>query len=82
MSTQHVDRMVLFAVQYVTTDVFCVLQLAGTAVLAIGLWLRLDQKTKGLFEGPDSPYVFYTGEIFSVLEQANNHHILNKLWII
>uniref|UniRef100_A0A3Q0T1N7 Tetraspanin n=1 Tax=Amphilophus citrinellus TaxID=61819 RepID=A0A3Q0T1N7_AMPCI len=35
--------------------------LAGTAVLAIGLWLRLDQKTKGLFEGPESPYVFYTG---------------------
>ncbi|KAM4618883.1 CD9 molecule a isoform 2-T2 [Polymixia lowei] len=35
--------------------------LAGTAVLAIGLWLRFDPKTKGLFEGPDSPYVFYTG---------------------
>ncbi|KAL4005845.1 hypothetical protein ACER0C_005558 [Sarotherodon galilaeus] len=35
--------------------------LAGTAVLAIGLWLRLDQKTKGLFEEPDSSYVFYTG---------------------
>uniref|UniRef100_UPI0037E8A45E CD9 molecule a isoform X2 n=1 Tax=Semicossyphus pulcher TaxID=241346 RepID=UPI0037E8A45E len=35
--------------------------LAGTGVFAIGLWLRLDPKTKGLFEGPDSPYVFYTG---------------------
>ncbi|XP_019745926.1 CD9 molecule a isoform X1 [Hippocampus comes] len=35
--------------------------LAGTAVFAIGLWLRLDPKTKGLFEGQDSPYVFYTG---------------------
>lgn len=35
--------------------------LAGTAVFAIGLWLRLDPKTKGLFEGDDSPYVFYTG---------------------
>ncbi|KAF7670345.1 hypothetical protein LDENG_00018740 [Lucifuga dentata] len=35
--------------------------LAGTAVFAIGLWLRLDPKTKGLFEGSDSPYVFYTG---------------------
>ncbi|XP_078113028.1 CD9 molecule a isoform X3 [Sander vitreus] len=35
--------------------------LAGTAVFAIGLWLRLDPKTKGLFEGPDSLYVFYTG---------------------
>ncbi|KAI3371364.1 hypothetical protein L3Q82_023964, partial [Scortum barcoo] len=38
-----------------------VFQLAGTAVFAIGLWLRLDPKTKGLFEGADSPYVFYTG---------------------
>ncbi|XP_049579968.1 CD9 molecule a isoform X1 [Syngnathus scovelli] len=35
--------------------------LAGTAVFSIGLWLRLDPKTKGLFEGPESPYVFYTG---------------------
>lgn len=35
--------------------------LAGTAVFAIGLWLRLDPKTKGLFEGDDAPYVFYTG---------------------
>uniref|UniRef100_A0A3Q2NVY3 Tetraspanin n=1 Tax=Fundulus heteroclitus TaxID=8078 RepID=A0A3Q2NVY3_FUNHE len=35
--------------------------LAGTAVLAIGLWLKLDSQTKGLFEGPDPPYVFYTG---------------------
>nr|XP_057930590.1 CD9 molecule a isoform X1 [Doryrhamphus excisus] len=35
--------------------------LAGTAVFAIGLWLRLDSKTKGLFEGSDSPYVFYSG---------------------
>ncbi|XP_075998032.1 CD9 molecule a isoform X2 [Genypterus blacodes] len=35
--------------------------LAGTAVFAIGMWLRFDSKTKGLFEGTDSPYVFYTG---------------------
>ncbi|XP_037552991.1 CD9 antigen-like, partial [Nematolebias whitei] len=35
--------------------------LAGTAVFAIGMWLRFDPKTKGLFEEPDSPYVFYTG---------------------
>ncbi|XP_046891044.1 CD9 molecule a isoform X3 [Hypomesus transpacificus] len=35
--------------------------LTGTAVLAIGLWLRFDPKTKGLFEGTDSPYVFFTG---------------------
>ncbi|XP_030646161.1 CD9 molecule a isoform X1 [Chanos chanos] len=35
--------------------------LAGTAVLALGLWLRFDPKTKALFEGGDSPSVFFTG---------------------
>nr|XP_015817052.2 CD9 antigen isoform X2 [Nothobranchius furzeri] len=35
--------------------------LAGTAVLAVGLWLRFDSRTKGLFEGEDSPSVFFTG---------------------
>ncbi|KAL3061601.1 hypothetical protein OYC64_009708 [Pagothenia borchgrevinki] len=35
--------------------------LAGTAVFTIGLWLRLDPQTKGLFEETDSPNVFYTG---------------------
>lgn len=45
------------------------LQLAGTAVFAIGLWLRLDPKTKGLFEGPDAPYVFYTGKTLPPTQQ-------------
>uniref|UniRef100_A0A3Q3AUB2 Tetraspanin n=1 Tax=Kryptolebias marmoratus TaxID=37003 RepID=A0A3Q3AUB2_KRYMA len=35
--------------------------LTGTAVFAIGLWLKVDPQTKNLFEGPDSSYVFYTG---------------------
>ncbi|KAM6986875.1 CD9 molecule b [Aplochiton taeniatus] len=35
--------------------------LAGTGVLAVGLWLRFDSKTEGLFEGKDSPSVFLTG---------------------
>ncbi|KAF4101153.1 CD9 molecule a isoform X1 [Onychostoma macrolepis] len=35
--------------------------IAGTGVLAIGLWLRFDPKTKSLFEGDNSPYIFYTG---------------------
>ncbi|XP_017296785.1 CD9 antigen isoform X2 [Kryptolebias marmoratus] len=35
--------------------------LAGTAVLAVGLWLRFDSRTKGLFECEDSPSVFFTG---------------------
>lgn len=38
------------------------LQLAGTGVLAVGLWLRFDSKTAGLFEATDSPPVFFTGE--------------------
>ncbi|XP_029010489.1 CD9 molecule a isoform X1 [Betta splendens] len=38
-----------------------VLWLAGVCVLAVGLWLRLDPKTRVLFEGSGSPYVFYTG---------------------
>lgn len=48
------------------------LQLAGTAVFAIGLWLRLDPKTKGLFEGPDAPYVFYTGKRPLLTQQLSN----------
>lgn len=35
--------------------------LAGTAVLAVGLWLRFDSRTVGLFNGEDSPSVFFTG---------------------
>merc|ERR1711962_1779557 len=35
--------------------------LAGTRVLAVGLWLRFDSRTAGLFEGDDSPSVFFTG---------------------
>ncbi|XP_028286737.1 CD9 molecule a isoform X2 [Parambassis ranga] len=48
-------------VKYLMFIFNCFFWLAGTAVFAIGLWLRFDQKTKGLFEGPDAPYVFYTG---------------------
>ncbi|NP_001279592.1 CD9 antigen [Callorhinchus milii] len=35
--------------------------LAGSAVLAIGLWLRLDPQTKGMFEIESTPSTFYTG---------------------
>ncbi|XP_066540864.1 CD9 molecule a isoform X2 [Hoplias malabaricus] len=35
--------------------------LAGTGVLAVGLWLKFDPKTRNLFEGEGAPYVFYTG---------------------
>uniref|UniRef100_H3D570 Tetraspanin n=1 Tax=Tetraodon nigroviridis TaxID=99883 RepID=H3D570_TETNG len=35
--------------------------LAGTGVLAVGLWLRFDSRTAGLFNGTDSPTVFFTG---------------------
>ncbi|XP_030632523.1 CD9 molecule b isoform X2 [Chanos chanos] len=35
--------------------------LAGTGVLAVGLWLRFDKKTESLFEAEQSPTVFFTG---------------------
>ncbi|XP_069048138.1 CD9 antigen isoform X2 [Lepisosteus oculatus] len=35
--------------------------LAGTAVLAIGLWLRFDSRTKGIFEVDSNPSTFFTG---------------------
>uniref|UniRef100_A0A8D1REC8 CD9 antigen n=1 Tax=Sus scrofa TaxID=9823 RepID=A0A8D1REC8_PIG len=43
-------------------DVLCVfLQLAGIAVLAIGLWLRFDSQTKSIFEQENNNSSFYTG---------------------
>ncbi|KAJ7987916.1 hypothetical protein DPEC_G00318200 [Dallia pectoralis] len=38
-----------------------VLWLAGTGVLAVGLWLRFDLQTEGLFSVEDSPTVFLRG---------------------
>ncbi|KAJ7329240.1 hypothetical protein JRQ81_015414 [Phrynocephalus forsythii] len=35
--------------------------LAGTAVLAIGLWLRFDSQTKDIFEQDTNSTTFYTG---------------------
>lgn len=35
--------------------------LAGTAVLAIGLWLRFDSQTKEIFEQDTNSTTFYTG---------------------
>lgn len=37
-------------------------QLAGTAVLAIGLWLRFDSQTKTMFETDTNGNSFYTGK--------------------
>ncbi|KAF2986885.1 hypothetical protein EK904_012237 [Melospiza melodia maxima] len=38
------------------------LELAGTAVLAVGLWLHFDSQTKSVFE-LESDTKFYTGEL-------------------
>ncbi|XP_069484438.1 CD9 antigen-like isoform X2 [Ambystoma mexicanum] len=35
--------------------------LCGTAVLAVGLWLRFDNQTKTIFEHDENPTSFYTG---------------------
>ncbi|KAL0964890.1 hypothetical protein UPYG_G00273940 [Umbra pygmaea] len=35
--------------------------LAGTGVLGVGLWLRFDSRTEGLFSSEDSPTVFFRG---------------------
>lgn len=46
----------------INADVLCTLQLAGIAVLAIGLWLRFDSQTKSIFEQENNNSSFYTGE--------------------
>nr|XP_031526616.1 CD9 antigen isoform X2 [Vicugna pacos] len=37
------------------------MQLAGIAVLAVGLWLRFDSQTKSIFEQENNNSSFYTG---------------------
>ncbi|XP_028810467.1 CD9 molecule b isoform X2 [Denticeps clupeoides] len=44
--------------------------LAGTGVLAVGLWLRFDKKTEGLFVPQDSPSVFFTGVYLLIIAGA------------
>ncbi|KAK9399311.1 Tetraspanin [Crotalus adamanteus] len=40
--------------------VFTSPQLAGTAVLGIGLWLRFDSQTKDIFQSDENNTKFYT----------------------
>ncbi|KAG9491061.1 hypothetical protein GDO78_006428, partial [Eleutherodactylus coqui] len=35
--------------------------LSGTAVLAVGLWLRFDSQTKAMFDADENSNSFYTG---------------------
>ncbi|XP_051976781.1 CD9 antigen-like [Xyrauchen texanus] len=44
--------------------------LAGTGVLAVGLWLRFDERTKGLFNVEGSPSVFFTGVYILIVAGA------------
>uniref|UniRef100_H2LXW2 Tetraspanin n=1 Tax=Oryzias latipes TaxID=8090 RepID=H2LXW2_ORYLA len=48
-------------VKYLMFAFNLVFWLAGTTVLAIGLWLRLDPQNKVLLEEENSPYAFYAG---------------------
>lgn len=43
-------------------------------MLAIGLWLRFDPKTRGLFEGAESPHVFFTGNAHTFTPAHTHKH--------
>lgn len=57
VTNAKVNVFVLFNMAYL------LLQLAGTAVLAIGLWLRFDSQTKSIFELESNNTTFYTGKL-------------------
>lgn len=57
---QHSDTMLSLAAR-INANTLYFLQLAGIAVLAIGLWLRFDSQTKSIFEQENSQASFYTG---------------------
>nr|ACJ65496.1 CD9 antigen [Cyprinus carpio] len=44
--------------------------LAGTGVLAVGLWLRFDERTKEFFTGEDASTVFLTGVYILIVAGA------------
>ncbi|KAK3518160.1 hypothetical protein QTP70_033254 [Hemibagrus guttatus] len=44
--------------------------LAGTGVLAVGLWLRFDKRTESLFQVEDSPSTFLTGVYILIVAGA------------
>lgn len=49
----------------------------------MGLWLRFDSKTAGLFEGDNSPTVFFTGEKLLLSQSCTrNDHRLFAYWPI
>lgn len=58
---------------------FVLIQLAGTGVLAVGLWLRFDSRTAGLFEGEDSPTVFFTGKAFDTQGTKHQQHPMTRI---
>ncbi|XP_036433345.1 CD9 molecule b isoform X2 [Colossoma macropomum] len=47
-----------------------VIWLAGTGVLAVGLWLRFDSRTEGLFQVEGSPTAFFTGVYILIVAGA------------
>lgn len=61
-SLLHLLTVISQAVSTHANELLCVLQLAGIAVLAIGLWLRFDSQTKSIFEQESNHSSFYTGK--------------------
>ncbi|KAK7149911.1 hypothetical protein R3I94_009283 [Phoxinus phoxinus] len=57
-------------IKYIIFGFNFIFWLAGTGVLAVGLWLRFDERTKGLFTAEDSPSVFLTGVYILIVAGA------------
>uniref|UniRef100_A0A9J8BJ96 CD9 molecule a n=1 Tax=Cyprinus carpio carpio TaxID=630221 RepID=A0A9J8BJ96_CYPCA len=48
-------------IKYTMFIINLIIWIAGTCVVAVGLWLRFDHNIKILFEGENSSHIFYTG---------------------
>lgn len=51
--------------RYFVTALLSALQLMGSFVLAVGLWLRFDPETVSLLNGDKAPDTFFIGECYT-----------------